>query len=134
MTVVNGWTKILPDTSFIDGSDYLVSRGLSSWRKTPCRLLGAILKHYPYELQIHGLGEYWQSDRYESIAGSTSRMVARRIARQIQPGDRLTIISTDTTKIATFSSEGLPLEAHRWFCLELDLITNNLISYILASL
>jgi hypothetical protein len=130
---MNGWIKHFLDGQSCIGEDEQVSRGLVSWRKSRCDgMVGAALGHDNCAIEISGLGEYWQSDQYESSMGShSSKLVARRISRLVEEGDHLEYreekqppySSKPTTARASFSKvKGFALDSGyvgKWLVLEI---------------
>lgn len=85
---MNGWTKFYADGTSYIGDDSRVYAGKASWRKSSLHnIVKVTLQHGDTLLSIEGPGTYWQSDEFESKFPGGSRMVRRRIQRQIEEGD-----------------------------------------------
>jgi hypothetical protein len=75
---MNGWVKHYADGSTYHGDDKDVYAGRASWRKSSLSGLIRVDLVVDGEIKsLSGLGEYWQSDEFESTfpGGTTRRML-----------------------------------------------------------
>ena len=125
------WTKHFADGSSYRGTDKDIDNKKASWRRSRNRgMVSLELEHEGTRLVIHGPGDFWQSDGYESVyPGPHSQMVCRRIERLIDPADSyLTFRHEKQIGYVAFNSklsdEIIPIQPswrNQWFILEYDL-------------
>lgn len=137
MYIENGWIKFPLDGSTYLGQDSDVAKGLASWRNTPTLLESALILHNGWVVKIHGVGEYWQSDVYETkFLEGKSKLVKRRIERQIDHDNQAFIFKQSREKQHEFFFSMNPGEFDgqyvyqtlsqkgQWFIAELNLVKN----------
>lgn len=131
------WTKL-----------YLTGETISepnSWSRTKLNdMVGCTLIHRDLRIEIHGPGEYWQSDTYVAnlepgIAGT--RLVKRRIQKFIDNIHVGKILESDdhTFSINFYVEVNKPTPSNlklisvfpSWFVAEIDILTNK-VSYYLS--
>ena len=136
---MNGWTKIYADGSACLGRDVDVYGGHVSWRKTSMdNIVQVILEHEGVFLSLDGPGSYWQSDDFESVFPVGTKMIRRRIQKQIEPGNRFYKISSSgyqngiihraTFTITAGGGVVVPLrqqDVGKWLTLEYDIVRQN---------
>lgn len=85
------WTKYFLDGSKYEASDIAVLRHDASWTKSRNEgIVKVELSHDKFFCSIQGLGNYWQSDDFISVASQEvilSKIVTRRIQRQVELTD-----------------------------------------------
>lgn len=97
------WIKTFTDNSELIGTDLAVDAGIISWSKTPINLLSALLEHDNFIMKIVGLGNYWQSDSYESVyPGPKATLIQRRIEKQIETSDNFIHILQNANTLQVF--------------------------------
>lgn len=97
---MTGWTKFFLDGTAECGTDLAIRQGLASWSNGRLKDVYAVnCTDGKEEIVIVGsVGEFWQSDDYESVAFQPdSKLVVRRIQRKIQPGDKHIGITKNST-------------------------------------
>lgn len=129
------WLKHFADGTEIRGTDTDVAARIASWSRTPfTNMVGAEIEHNGFIIGIFGLGDYWQSDTYEStFLALNSVMTKRRIERKIENTDtHLRYIVRANEARVYFNQETvegakfvpiLPPWRGQWFILEYDLNT-----------
>jgi len=89
---MNGWIKHYADGGKYIGSDEEVYSGRASWRKSPSQGLVAVDLVVNGEVKsLIGIGEYWQSDMFESTFPGDSRLIKRRIQHRLESGKWFTL-------------------------------------------
>lgn len=82
------WLKKFADGTEIRGTDRAVYMKAASWSKSRLdSMVETELSHHNKTMQLVGLGEYWQSDTYESVYPGRTSLIQRRIQRKIEPSD-----------------------------------------------
>lgn len=133
------WTKYFTDGTELRAEDSEVSRGLKSWSKTNCYLLGATVNHGGV-LELLGLGEYWHSETYEvSTNDLTPTLIKFRLEKKILVSDTLYSMWKDgdnglVVRIGDKPWHGQtrtmpPGTVDKWFVLEYDLVTKSVRTY-----
>jgi hypothetical protein len=98
------WTKYFLDGTSYTGEDNLVSQKKASWTKSQNRNIVAVsLEHEFFFFRINGLGDFWQSDTFESSCFGVTNIVARRIQKQITPKDHYLVITNQDRKTCVAS-------------------------------
>jgi hypothetical protein len=116
------WLKSFSDNTCEKGTDQEVAVRLKSWSRGRLdNIISVRLHHIGLDLEIHGLGEYWQSDTYESIFSSTnSTVVQRRIERKVVPPDSDFRVFSNNSKLSVFFNPN-PLAIGKYFSISPDL-------------
>jgi hypothetical protein len=125
------------------GSDENVRQKKASWRASRNDgMIGAWVVHNDAAIKIQGMGEYWQSDTYESNVGQNIKpqRVARRISKKITAADRWFRYLTHMGPQVTIAFNDLdhtggmvevPKEhVGKWMVLEYDIPSDSIRHYI----
>lgn len=139
------WVKHYTDGSIYRGTDEDILRKKASWRKSRNDNICKVeLHHGENSVQVVGLGEYWQSDGFESdVLTGQAQLVSRRIMRKIKPEDHI-IYSRKTLHNITVefidcsaihSPSGIPMiltnsMKDQWLVLEISLRHNSVVSFL----
>ena len=137
------WTKIFADGTELVGTDVDVKRRKVSWRNSESKgIVRVTLDHQKLKLIIDGLGEYWQSDTYESeFPSGKTTLVKRRIMKKIGPTDTIVCIRKTSTSVALHFESFQPRPGEKtvivnealvgqWVVAEMDLLQKGAYSYI----
>lgn len=141
----NGWVKYLANQRKILGMDRDTISGKASWSKTQLQgMTGCLLRHDGVKIELHGPGEYWQSDDLEAIMElnviTPPFFITRRIEKKVESTDRFMIIcepskhhlvvyvtSQDPHTVPEYSRSDVkdvqmftPDDVGKWIVLELD--------------
>jgi len=142
---MNGWVKYFTDGNKYTGYDLDFSR---SWRNSKNSDIERVsLSHGDLYCCIHGLGEYWQVDRFEvnlNNPNSSPAMTSRFIQKKIREEEQyVTIVQLPTMlkvqlefDLRNFNTPGVKCEniisqKDKWLTLEIDL-TNDSLRYFFS--
>ncbi len=139
--MANGWTKYCLDGSRIKGTDIAIKAKAASWRASDGMPLVAVeLETHGRILKIEGLGDYWQSDKFEaSQLFPEPKIISRKISRLISDQDVFfSIKDQDIFFTVSFlnhinngRSKKIPRDwLGKWFNLELDVKTRTIKWYL----
>lgn len=138
---MNGWTKYFADGTKYTATDYSILTKTASWRNSRNTDIVAVeLEYGPFKLRIDGVGQYWQSDTYESVyPGPASKLTKRRIEKYIEPTDRFYCCYRDNNCLKVCFNSSIEGGRHQaipkkwigqWIILEYDVATRKAIYYL----
>jgi len=127
-----GWTKFYADGTKYEGSDLHVKAKVASWRNSKSNeMVAACIEHGGFCMRINGLGDYWQSDKYEvDYPRNNAVLLRRRIEKRIDVNDKyFRLLKKDNLMCITFNGQPdggrhYPVPAkwrNKWLILEYDL-------------
>lgn len=108
---MKGWVKHFADGTSERGTDRAIRLKQASWRNG--RHTGIVRVeswHDRFVIAIDGTGEFWQSDDCEvPLYSNHSRIICRRIQKQVEPQDRLMMILSDSFKLVATVGAQYPM-------------------------
>lgn len=136
--MTNGWIKFFVDGTTESGSDEKVQLKQASWSRGKLdSIIKTELSHDNFTICLRGQGNYWQSDDWETDILGNSKILTRRLAKQIEIKDNYIYVRKNSYQQEFAFSEDIPREpwlkmhtiitpelTHQWFVLELSLTTN----------
>lgn len=140
--MINFWRKDFIDSHSIFGIDDLIKTGKGGWRKTKLHNMNGVflqdccILNKCIQLQIIGLGDYWQEDDCIVEFGDPEpRRVARRIMKLIEPSEYFCeLIVENNSIVANFinpKSNFFSVSFGKWFIVEVN--QNGLRHYVSLS-
>lgn len=135
---MNGWIKYYSDSTTEIGSDEKVQTKQASWSKSKLdQISKAELEHNKFIISIKGSGNYWQSDDWEADQFGSTKILIRRLAKQIDIVDNYIYIRKNSNRQEFVIATEIPREAYlkmhtvitpelvgQWFLVELNVNTN----------
>lgn len=134
------WVKRFAGGDNLYGDDRDIARRYISWSRTRLHgMVGALLVHDDFTIEISGPGEYWQSEGYEASLQGSAVLVKRRIEKQIDPYDRfINHVQTPNGYQVFFNTDMAPPTfaaiptswVGKWLIVEYDVRTKKALHYV----
>jgi hypothetical protein len=136
------WIKHFKDGSTEKGTDIAIKSKIASWSKGKLNdMSGVELSHAQYKIEIHGDGEFHQSDVFEVVYPNfVPTLLKRRLFRKITSEDSFVKIQKTSNSLCVKFNEkkinnGKYTTIHKpwigkWMVVEIDISTGNIRNYL----